>query len=325
MALDFSLATPATSANPLAAYSQGQEMQQRSFDMATRRQQAIDTQKIMQDYASEQRTTTSSVIDPLQASERDTKTAQRLFAVGNFKEGTALLNVAKENRALSKENLAEGQKTQKNLLETSSKAALVSLSDPENPVAFLEAGNRYLAAGGDPQRLAQIKTPEDQKRFLTESSKASMSAADQLKWEQNEADKKRTAEETSKRNQESHEDRQARLQATAAAKEANKILKDQLTLNQQNVHSERLNSDLARTAKPYMEDLHHIQLFKQLLKEGTPVAMQQLRQDLPAALGKFSARATNLYYKDNKNFGDIVTRLSDATYHMVAGQFSEET
>ena len=323
MALDFSLAKPSVVGNPMAAYAQGQEMQQRSFEMAAARQKAVDTQKIMQDYASDQRETASGVITPLESAEKDTKTAQKLFAVGNFKEGTALLDMAKENRQLAKDTLSEGQKTQQGKLEASAKASLVALDNSADPVVLMEAGNRYLAAGGDPQRLAALKTPEDTRRFLKEQAKAAMTSSDQLKWEADAEAKRIAALELERHHRELEKERALRARELAAR--ANGTAEKPMTQNQEATHTETLNRELERNSKPYMEDLHHIQLFKQLLKTGTPVAMQQLHQDLPAALGKFSARATNLYYKDNKNFGDIVNRLSDATSHMVAGQYSEET
>lgn len=325
MAFDFALAVPNVMADPFGQYAKGQADQQASFEAAAARSVVADRSKIMKDYAAQQQTSTNAVIDPLKRAEQDVATAQKLFAIGDFQNGSTLLNMSKENRALAKENLAEGKLKQQDALENVAKKAIAAMADPTNAPLRVEVGNAYLKAGGDPRLVAAVKTPEEGQRFLKQLAASSMTAADQLKLEQTETDKVRALDEKIREFDIRHEDKVEKQRTTAALKEANNLKRSELTWNQINNHSGRLNSELTRAAKPYVEDLQHIQIFKQLLRTGTPPAMRQLQQDLPAAMGDFKARATNLYYKDNKNFGTIVNRVSDALAHAVTGQYSEKS
>jgi hypothetical protein len=72
-----------------------------------------------------------------------------------------------------------------------------------------------------------------------------------------------------------------------------------------------------------LEDRQRLQDAKGLLAVDSPQADQQLRQDLTALQGHFKGRATNLFYKDNKNYGDLVNRVSGMLSHGFTGRFSE--
>ena len=87
---------------------------------------------------------------------------------------------------------------------------------------------------------------------------------------------------------------------------------------------ESLNKTMQKEAKPLLEDRNRIQDVKALLAIDSPEADQQVRQSLVAVLGNFKGRATNLYYKDNKYFGNIANRLTGLAARFTSGRLASD-
>lgn len=107
------------------------------------------------------------------------------------------------------------------------------------------------------------------------------------------------------------EQRVERLAATAKAAEVKQI--------------EKYNGTVQREAKPLLEDKRRIEDVQDLLRVNSPAADQQVHQALTSVLGNFKGRATNLFYKDNKNFGDVVDRIGGFLSRQFDGRYSEES
>lgn len=135
-----------------------------------------------------------------------------------------------------------------------------------------------------------------------------------------------------------HEDRQeaiAQRRADAAAmrelqksrlEEAAQARAERAQSNQQAQQfkqSTKLNNDLTRQAKPYLDDLQRLEEVQGLLQTNSSAADQQIRQSLTSLLGNFKGRATNQYYKDNKNFGSAANHLTGILSHGFTGQFQD--
>lgn len=87
--------------------------------------------------------------------------------------------------------------------------------------------------------------------------------------------------------------------------------------------TEVLNTKVQREAKPLLEDLSRIRTVEGLLKIDSSAGDQQIRQGLTDLMGSFKGRATNLYYKDNKNFGDVVDKLNGVLSRSFTGRYSD--
>lgn len=92
---------------------------------------------------------------------------------------------------------------------------------------------------------------------------------------------------------------------------------------QQFKQSVKLTNDLTRQAKPYLDDLQRLDEVQGLLQTNSSAADQQIRQSLTSLLGNFKGRATNQYYKDNKNFGSAANHLTGILSHGFTGQFQD--
>lgn len=87
--------------------------------------------------------------------------------------------------------------------------------------------------------------------------------------------------------------------------------------------SEKLNGRLAADAKPLLEDRRRMDQIDGLLEVNSSAADQQIHQALTAVMGNFKGRATNLFYRDNKNFGSVASRMSGFLSHSFTGRFQE--
>lgn len=90
-------------------------------------------------------------------------------------------------------------------------------------------------------------------------------------------------------------------------------------------HTEKLNTVIQKEAAPYLKDREVLTSVKNLLAVDSAVADQQVQQALPSLLGSLKGRATNPYYKDNKYYGSLVDKLTDATSRAFSGRYSEDT
>lgn len=87
--------------------------------------------------------------------------------------------------------------------------------------------------------------------------------------------------------------------------------------------TEKLNTSAQAVAKPLLEDRARIENVENLLRINSPEADQQVRQALVGVLGNFKGKATNLFYKDNKNFGDVVDKVEGMVSRTFTGRYSD--
>jgi hypothetical protein len=87
--------------------------------------------------------------------------------------------------------------------------------------------------------------------------------------------------------------------------------------------TEKLNTTAQKEAKPLLEDRQRIEDVKGLLAVDSSQGDQQVHQALTAVMGHFKGRATNLFYKDNAHYGDLVNRISGMASHAFTGRYSE--
>lgn len=87
--------------------------------------------------------------------------------------------------------------------------------------------------------------------------------------------------------------------------------------------TEKLNKSTQAEAKPLLDDKRRVEDIEGLLGVNTSAGDQQVHQALTSFLGNFKGRATNLYYKDNKNFGSVASRMSGFLSHAFSGRYQE--
>lgn len=149
--------------------------------------------------------------------------------------------------------------------------------------------------------------------------------------EQQAKDKRDAAAQASKDREEAEKDRAA--DAAARRDFANTVHADAVTAHAdaaaarvESTHfqqTEKLNTNLQRTAKPFLDDKQRLDEVGGLLQQGTPEADQQAHQALTSLLGNFKGRATSQFYKDNANFGSLAGRLTGALAHGFSGQYKD--
>ena len=255
----------------------------------------------------------------------------KFTATGDFAAAGRAGKQADELVAQGKEAMLETAKKQQAAKESLSTAAADFSAAPSAAGASAVA-RAAVAAGVNPLDIPPPNTPA----FATWAKgqqMASMTGAKRVEFVQKEAD----LAESRKLRQQMHDDterdrREARSQAAAAREQMIQLRKSEAADRNANHssevqfrQSEKLNSTLQSAAKPLLEDRQNIIDLKGLLAVDSPVADQQLHQDLTSLSGHFKGRATNLFYKDNKNFGDVVQRLSGWASHAFTGRYDEQS
>lgn len=306
-----------------------QQVAQGRMAMETARQQNILRAQIGQQIAAEEAKDNASVQDPMQQAQRY-RTAERQFlAVGDFEASTRVGKIADEMVKESKEATEALMKKKQLAKEDLATAANAYISSP-SALSSSDLVRAAVAAGVDPLSIPAPGTPAF-KTWVEQQTRASMSGAEQVKL----AVQERKAADDREQRKEFHadmeEDKRLQRQAIAAQRESTNQLrlseiearKESTQQNRDFQQTERLNKTVQTAAKPYLEDRQRIQSVKNALSVDNAEADQQVRQSLTALLGNFKGRATNLFYKDNKNYGDVVNRLSGMLSHAFTGRYSE--
>jgi hypothetical protein len=177
-------------------------------------------------------------------------------------------------------------------------------------------------------------SPQDYQAYWKSKQTQGLTAQQQIENAQTVQDSKDKADAA----EEAHADRQEAIRARQADAAANREVRksqieastqaaaDRAQSNQQNTQfrqSTKLNNDLTRQAKPYLDDMQRLDDIQGLLQTNSSAADQQVRQSLTSLLGSFKGRATNQYYKDNANFGSAANRLTGMLSHGFTGQFQD--
>jgi hypothetical protein len=194
---------------------------------------------------------------------------------------------------------------------------------PENQKSMVKAG---IKRGEDISKWPLPGTPEFQlmtKKF----ARANTTAEKELEWDTKAIERADKVLNDKKEFEVRAQERaiargmlaESRNNAQAASSERAAERRDRTEFTQ----TEHLNTTMQREAKPIFEDRQRVQDVKELLSTNSAEGDQQVRQALPALLGHFKGRATNLYYKDNKNYGDVVNRISGMLSHAFTGRYAE--
>jgi len=177
-------------------------------------------------------------------------------------------------------------------------------------------------------------SPQDYQAYWKSKQTQGLTAQQQIENAQSVQDSKDKADAA----EEAHADRQEAIRARQADAAANREIRksqiesatearaDRAAANQQSQQfrqSNKLNNDLTRQAKPYLDDLTRLDDIQGLLQTNSSAADQQVRQSLTSLLGSFKGRATNQYYKDNKNFGSAANHLTGVLSHGFTGQYQD--
>lgn len=316
-----------------------QAVQQGQMNMDMQRQQAQIRQQIGLQIADEQRATAATVTDPIQQAKQWRNHEAQYNATGDWEAAARAGKMADELVSQAKEAFTEKQKADKEHKETAATTAQILLDTLKDPsatpsskaAAVAEFGKAAIASGIDPTKLPMPNTPE----FQSLAKRMSLGAQSAEKMQEH-AEKAREFEQRQKEMREAKAaalaDRQEARRATAAIREGNLDLrrseaadrharKDDATAFRETEH---LNSTLQSAARPLLGDRDRVTSVKGLLAVNSSEGDQQVRQALTSLLGNFKGRATNLYYKDNKNFGDTVDKLFGWSAHTFTGRYSEK-
>lgn len=317
-----------------------QAVQQGQLAMDTQKQQAQIRQQISQQIADEQRATAATVTDPMQQAKQWRAHEAQYNAASDWEGAARAGKMADELVTQSKEAFAEGQKAEKEKKDTAATAAQDLLDvarDPSATPASRQAaatafGKAALATGIDPTKLPLPNTAE----FASLAKRMSLGAQSAEKRQEN-AEKTREFEQRQKELRESKAaslaERMESRRLTAAIQQGNLELRrseavdrhartnDALAFRE----TEHLNSTLQSAARPLLGDRDRITSVKGMLSVNSSEGDQQVHQALTSLLGNFKGRATNLYYKDNKNFGDTVDKLFGWASHTFVGRYDEKS
>ena len=271
------------------------------------------------------------------------KGATQMAAQGNMYGYTMLGEMASKEIDRAKDMRIEMDKKQAALKETAAQAAIAYQlnQSPENEKIVVQAA---MAAGVNPVNLPPPGTPAFG-AFVRQQATSAMTSKDQLAAAEKAREFDTQFEERKAENKRRDEDRDAQRQQTAAFQQGNLALRaDSLEVRKllaTNMLSDReekkataaektefkeatkLTNDAQATAKPYLRDLSMVKNVKGLLAAGgSPAGDKQVQQALTSIMGNVG-KATNLYYKDNKNFGNVAEKLEGFVSQTFTGRYSD--
>lgn len=289
--------------------------------------------------ASQQAANTQAFDDASNAAQTYSKGAQVAAASGQFDMMKQMQTMANSEMERAKDARVEVEKKAATAKEASAQTAITYMNapTPENAVAMAKA---YTAAGGNPVNIPQPGSMEFN-AFAQNLTTSAMSSKDQLA----RVEKQHEFDATLKERQENHQEQVALRQQMLAQQAQNQqamraYQNESLELRKlmygdtaerktgqveaakekvQFQQTTKLNDQLTREAKPYLADRSMTQAIKGWLTEDSPDADQQIKQAL-TSLKQGISRATNLYYKDNKNVGDVAQKIEG----FVSGTFTGE-
>lgn len=263
---------------------------------------------------------------------------------GNFDGAKTMGDMAKSEVDRAKSLRVEQAAKQQEYIEKSAQAAVqyVQNPSPENATALAGTATN---AGVNPMTIPQPGTMEFM-AWAKDRQTVAMSSKDHLKFMQDIYEKDRAFQEKQEYHQDQIANRQAALAQTAAFQqgtlglrqesfELRKFMaenaigaKDERAANAKEKsdfkETTQLVASAEKAAKPYFQDRGVTQSIKGLLSEGGSPAQDKQIQQLLTSLKSNGARATNLYYKDNKNFGDFAQKIEGFASQTFTGRYSDE-
>lgn len=290
-------------------------------------EQQAARKRIGEQIAAAQKSDIASINDPLKQAATWQKAATDFAAGGDFEAATRAESLAASLTTQARQTTLDLAKQTQMAKEELSSTALDYSSNPtaEGAAAVARAA---VAAGENPLDIPKPSTPEF-KTWVKTKSLAALSGNERVKHLEGEAEFAAKREDARQRHADLQHDREenrklrAAIQAGVVEDRRGRRLEGQYRtdFNQ----SEKLNTTLQAVAKPILEDRLRISELKGLLAVDSSEADQQIRQGLTGLMGHFKSHATMAFYKDNKNFGDVVQRLSGMTSHAFTGRYDEQT
>lgn len=273
-----------------------------------------------------------------------TQGARVMAGQGNFQGMKQMQEMAKTEVDRAKGLRVEQEAAQAQKVERSAQAAIqyVQNPTPENAVALAGTATQ---AGINPVTIPQPGTMEFM-AFAKNQQTASLKAKENLDFIQRGQEFDSKQEERQANHADSVALRQQALAQQAAFQNGTLALRgeslelrkmlariagDKVDEKQETAkdkaafqQSTKLVDQAQKEAKPYFSDRSMTQAVKGLLAEGGSPAQDKQIQQYLTSLKTGVGRATNLYYKDNKNFGDFAQKIEGFASGAFTGRYSEE-
>lgn len=289
-------------------------------------QQLEARKRIGAQIAAEQQAAGEKAQDPAQQGEIFRKAEVDYLKEGDYESSARAGVLADQLFTQSRQATLDNGKKAQTARETLASNALNYLNAP-TPALASEVARSAVAAGVNPLDIPKPNTPEFGKWARTQQE-AALSSKDRLERATAEA-----AAATKRQDQlQFHADLQANREATraqtaatqAGIADARRDRAAESDARRDFKATEKLTSTLQTAAKPYLEDRQLVTTVKDWLAADTSVGDQQVHQALSSLNGHFKGRATNLFYKDNKNFGDAVDKVFGWASQTFTGRYSEK-
>jgi len=285
---------------------------------------------------------------PIQDSAQQIKMWQgaeaKALGQGNFEGARRMSEMAAAAADRSKQLFMEQQKEQQAKKETLAEVASEYISSP-TPENTLALGKAAVAAGVDPSKIPKDVNSPAFAAWAKNQQMASMSGKERVAALEKGREFDQKEDERKKEFEERQADRREARAQTAAIQAGNLALREQgLELRKQLLESterdradkvtdakknssfrqsRELNQDLQKQADPMLRDRRLGEDVLGLLRVDSPVADNQISQSLTSLLGEMKGRATNVYYKDNKNFGSAMGRIEGFVTRGLTGRYTE--
>lgn len=270
--------------------------------------------------------------------------AQTMLQQGNFDGYKIMTDLSKTEVERAKQLRVEQEAETAQKKEGLARDAIDYVANP-SPEGAIKLAKSAAAAGVNPVTIPDAKSMEFT-AWAKNQRTASLTAKDNLSFleKQQEYDRSQTEREEARkqRDQDRAEQRsmtaqfqqnslemrreglELRRQLAESAREDKKARAETSATNAQFKQAEVLNAKTQREAKPMLTDLGNVEKVKALLRTNSSISDQQINQVLPSLIGELKGRATNVYYKDNRNFGNVAEKLEGMLSRGLSGRYSEE-
>lgn len=273
--------------------------------------------------------------------------AQQALASGDYKGATEYQILATNSRQQAKDAQLYDQKQKQAVSEDAGKAALTLKTNPteQNYASFVAAMTRAGHGGQLPATFGDFLKNPGAAASLDAASIMGESTKDVLNQQEKQREFELKQRDQQRQFQQRRADTQAQLSMVAAMHDQTMAMqRDSLKLResraeqasadrrarlQETKSSNQFNEEqkvitaAEGAAKPVIEQYRTVNSALTAAKSGSPVLDQQLRQALPSLNSFLKGRATNIYYKDNANFGNVAQRAENALSRFATGKFSE--
>jgi len=325
-----------------------QQVQMNSLAMQQQKQIMTGREALMKEEQTQAALNKGKVVSPMQAASQYDQLAQLALGHGDFQSATAFQNESKTLRETAKDTALMVAKQKQSTEEDAAKAAIALKQNPTEAGYHAWVAN-MAKAGQDvskyPATLQQFaQNPGAMAALgaastLGESSKDILASKEkqrefQLKQQQVQEEQAQRRQDrltqqqlvASMHEQTHNEQVQARLDREQAAQQAHLDRQEKMKQAESGKHFDE-RQKLVTTAETANSDT--LKQYKTVTgamgaaMQGSAVGDQQLRQALPSLNSFLKGRATNVYYKDNANFGNLAARAENAISRFTQGKFSE--